>query len=386
MPTSTVSYLWRDQDATRGFRTGVSLHSHTSQSREPLGFVANFGNQFPVLRPLVTSFERRIEKVHGVRVNYAAAYWAPPMPPRQAFDLESRQICKLDIEPLVSLTDHDTISAPMLLGSVPSADRIPVSLEWTVPYGGVQAFHIGVHNLPGARAAQWIAELNDFTAHPSDERLPGLLAELDREPGVLLVFNHPAWDLYMIGRERQDLLVDGFLQKNGGFLHALELNGLRNWAENRATRRLAEKWKMLLISGGDRHGVEPNAAINLTNAATFAEFVHEIRREKKSHVLFMPQYAEPWKYRFFQSTLDVVRYFPEFPEGARVWDERFYHPDAKGVIRPLSELWVNGKAPRLLRVGVRLAQLMGRGLVADGLRIALSDARQLRLALGEHDG
>jgi len=32
---------------------------------------------------------------------------------------------------------------------------------------------------------------------------------------------------------------------------------------------------MLLISGGDRHGVEPNANINLTNAVNFTEFVHE---------------------------------------------------------------------------------------------------------------
>jgi hypothetical protein len=308
------------------------------------------------------------------------------MTPKLALDLESRQLQKLEVEPLVSLTDHDTINAPMLLSSVPSAREIPISLEWTVPYGGVQAFHIGVHNLPSARAAQWMATLHDFTAHPSDQRLTELLAELDRETGVLLVFNHPAWDLYMIGRERHELLVDGFLRKNGAFLHALELNGLRNWAENRATRRLAEKWKMLLISGGDRHGVEPNAAINLTNAASFDEFVHEIRCEKKSHVLFMPQYAEPWKYRFLQSTIDAVRYFPEFPQGSRVWDERFYHPNAKGVIRPLNELWANGKAPKLLRVGVRLAQLMGRGLVADGLRVALRDSHQLRLALGEHDG
>ena len=82
-------------------------------------------------------------------------------------------------------------------------------------------------------------------------------------------------------------------------------------------RRLAEQWNMLLISGGDRHGVEPNANINLTNAASFTEFVHEIRREKQSNVLFMPQYAEPWKHRLLQSTLDAIRDYPEFPQGSR---------------------------------------------------------------------
>jgi hypothetical protein len=88
-----------------------------------------------------------------------------------------------------------------------------------------------------------------------------------------------------------NFLVNEFLLKNGNYLHALELNGLRNWDENRAVRRLAEQWNMLLISGGDRHGVEPNANLNLTNATSFTEFVHEVRREKKSDMLFMPQYA-----------------------------------------------------------------------------------------------
>jgi hypothetical protein len=229
--------------------------------------------------------------------------------------------------------------------------------------------------------------LHDFTAHPGDRRLTEILSALDSEPDVLVVFNHPAWDLYMIGREKHQLLVSGFLQTNGAFLHALELNGLRSWRENRLTYRLARQWKMLLISGGDRHGVEPNASINLTSAAIFAEFVQEIRSERKSHVLFMPQYAEPWKYRFFQSTLDVVRHFPEFPQGSRTWDERFYHPDSSGVIRPLSQLWGNGKAPRLLSGSVRLALLAGSGLVTDSLRLALTlkDSRQLQLALGERE-
>jgi hypothetical protein len=72
---------------------------------------------------------------------------------------------------------------------------------------------------------------------------------------------------------------------------------------------------MLLISGGDRHGVEPNANINLTNATSFNEFVHEVRKERRSNVLFMPQYAEPWKHRILQSTMDAIRDYPEFPAG-----------------------------------------------------------------------
>jgi hypothetical protein len=385
MANSTISYLWSDQNAPRGFRTGVSLHGHTNQSQETLDFLANFGNQYPLMRPLLSRLERRSESEHGVAVNFAAAYWTPPMTPKLAFDLERGQIEKLDLAPMVSLTDHDTINAPMLLRTVPSARRIPVSVEWSAPYG-VQSFHLGIHNLPSSKAPEWMQTLKDFTANPTDGRLTEILIALNDEPNVLVIFNHPLWDLYLVGAEKHGFLVNEFLQKNGQYLHALELNGLRHWEENRAVRRLAEKWNMLLISGGDRHGVEPNANINLTNAKSFTEFVHEVRRQKKSDILFMPQYAEPWKHRILQSTIDAVRHYPEFPQGSRTWDERVYHPDLNGVCRPLSELWPNGTAPWLMRWGVGIVQLMGRGLVSGGLRMAWTESHQLRLALGEHDG
>jgi hypothetical protein len=385
MTCSTISYLWRDKKAAEGFRSGVSLHSHTNQSQETLDFLANLGNQYPVIRPLLSRLEQRSERFHGIRLNYAASYWTPPMTPKLAFDLEIRQIETLDLAPMVSITDHDNINAPMLLRTVPSARRIPVSVEWSAPYGE-QSFHLGVHNLPSARAAEWMKTLSDFTANPSDARLTEILKALDEEPNVLVVFNHPLWDLYLIGQEKHEFLVGEFLQKNGNYLHALELNGLRNWDENRAVRRLAETWNMLLISGGDRHGVEPNANINLTNATSFSEFVQEIRRQKKSDMLFMPQYAEPWKHRILQSTVDAIRHYPEFPQGSRTWDERVYHPDSNGVIRPLSELWPNGAPPRAMSVLIGAVQMMGAGLVSGGLRMAWSESHQLRLALGENDG
>jgi hypothetical protein len=386
MPSSSISYLWNDKSACAGFRTGVSLHSHTNQSQETLDFLANFGNQFPIVRPLMARMERRAEERYGVRVNYSGSYWTPPMTPKLAFDLESKQIEKLDLASMVSITDHDTINAPMLLRTVPSARRIPVSVEWSAPYGGLQSFHLGVHNLPSSRAVEWMDTLKDFTANPSDARLTEILAALHKEPGVLVIFNHPMWDLYLIGKEKHQFLVNEFLQKNGAFLHALELNGLRNWDENREVRRLAERWNMLLISGGDRHGVEPNATINLTNATSFTEFVHEIRRQKRSTVLFMPQYAEPWKHRILQSTIDAVRHYPEFPVGSRTWDERVYHPDRNGVMRPLTELWPGGTTPHWIAFVIGMVQMMGQGLVAGGLRMAWSESHQLRFALGDTEG
>lgn len=192
------------------------------------------------------------------------------------------------------------------------------------------------------------------------------------------------WDLYVVGREKHAYLVNEFIRKHGAWIHALELNGLRHWDENRSVLQLSEQWNILLISGGDRHGVEPNANINLTNATSFAGFVHEIRYEKKSSVLFMPQYAEPWKHRMLRSAIVAVRYYPEFPQGSRRWDERVYHPDRNGVLPPLSELWPDGTAPLSMFWGIGLVRLMGRGLVSKGFRMAWSESDELRLALGEY--
>ena len=385
MAVATVSYLWRDQKAHEGFRSGVSLHSHTNQSRETLDFLANLGSTYSMIRPLLARLERRAEKLHGVRIDYASSYWTPPMTPKLAFDLESGQIEKLGLSSMVSITDHDTIEAPMLLRTVPSARRIPVSVEWSVPYGGVQDFHIGIHNLPSARARQWMNTFAAFTANPGEQRLREILIALHEEPGVLVVFNHPMWDLFLVGEKRHQFMVNEFLLKFGAWIHALELNGLRNWEENRETRRLAERWNMVLISGGDRHGVEPNANINLTNSTSFTEFVHEIRRERKSSVLFMPQYAHPWKHRLLHSTLDAIRNYPDFPQGSRTWDERAYHPDARGVVRPLSEIWPKGRAPLAIQCVIKCVQMLGASPVSGGLRMAWNDASQLRLALGDQE-
>ncbi len=385
MPNSTISYLWRDTGVAKDFRTGVSLHSHTNQSSETLDFLANFGNQFPVMRPLLSRLERRAEQFHGVRINYAASYWTPPMTPKLAFDLETKQIEKLGLGAMVSLTDHDNIKAPMLLRTVPSARQIPVSVEWSAPYGGMQSFHLGVHNLPSARATEWMATLEEFTANPSDARLTEILVALNQEPNVLVVFNHPMWDLYLIGKEKHQFLVNEFLQKNGAFFHALELNGLRTWDENRAVRRLAEKWNMLLIAGGDRHGVEPNANINLTNATS----VHRVRarsaaRKKEPRALYA---AVCRAVEASHSAIDhrCRALLSRFPQGSRTWDERVYHPDANGVVRPLSELWPGGAAPRVMRWTIAMVQLMGLGLVSGGLRMAWSESDELRLALGEQE-
>lgn len=380
-----ISYLWKDADSAREYSTGVSLHSHTNQSKETLDFLANFGNDYSWVRKIIALAEARARDAYQISINYAASYWTPPLTPRLAFDLESRQIENtLNLMPLVSITDHDNINAPMLLRTVAAARHIPVSVEWSVPFGSDQSFHLGIHNLPSDTGADWMRTFEAFTSRPSEARLTEILSALHALPNVLIVFNHPMWDLYIIGREKHRQRVHDFMTANGEFIHALELNGLRSWEENRETKQMAKARNMLLISGGDRHGLEPNANVNLSGAATFTEFVHEIRYEGRSHVLFMPQYAEPWKHRILQSTLDAIRNYPDFPQGSRTWDERVYHPDSTGAIRPLSELWPgDGRAPWYLNGVIEAVKMMGSMPVSGSLRMAWNESRELQFALGE---
>jgi hypothetical protein len=390
----SVSYLWREPHAAEGFTTGVSLHSHTNQSKETLDFIAELSTDWGVLQPLMRWCERRCVRTTGIRPDYARSYWTPPLTPRLAFDLERMQIeDKLQMQAMVSITDHDDIRAPLLLRALAAARQIPVSLEWTVPFGsgGVKTcFHLGIHNLPSATGARWMERMEAFTVMQLDARparmLTEMLAELDELPGVLIVFNHPLWDLYRIGEERHRVLVNEFLAVNGQFCHAVELNGLRNWDENREVAALAAKWNQVAISGGDRHGVEPNANVNLTHASSFTEFVHEVRQERRSHVLFMPQYKEPWKHRILNSTLAAIRDYPEFPEGMQRWDERVYHPDAAGAMRPLSELWVGPRAPVYLGGIIRAVRMLGAAPVSGSLRLAWNDASAMRTAMAERKG
>lgn len=344
----------RDQPLIRQFRTGVSIHSHTSRSKEGLEFVGRFFESNLLLRTFIRMQEKAAHK-RGLPMDFSQLYWTPPLCPRSAYEVEKNQIEQtLGMRALVSLSDHDCIEAPLLLRVVPAMQDTPVSLEWTVPFQTAK-FHLGVHNLPGAHAPQWLNELKACTAQPSTERVCDLLSTLHAIPEVLVVFNHPMWNLHSnpVGEFARNL--EDFLALNNAHLHAFELNGLRHREENRRVEQLAARWQQLLVSGGDRHGCEPNANLNLTNAAGFDEWVHELRRERRSQLLFMPHYGDSLVARCYQTFLDAIANYPEHSDGASRWDQRTYHPNRDGSIQPLSLLWRS--VPGFLQAILNLATL-----------------------------
>jgi hypothetical protein len=233
--------------------------------------------------------------------------------------------------------------------------NIPVSVEWTVPAGDT-VVHFGIHNLPADSARQIMNELSNYTAKPSVARLGELLRAVSANPETLVVFNHPCWDEKGIGLAQHRAVASDLLRKHGDCLHAVELNGLRPWKENREVIELAREFNKPAISGGDRHGLEPNTLLNLTNAGSFEEFVEEVR-EGWSDVLITEQYSEPLFLRILQNIEDILANHENHGMGWRRWDERVFYRCDDGVTRSLAELW-RGKGPLATRIFVGGIQML----------------------------
>ena len=368
-----VTCLWKEPGAAKPYRTGVSLHSHTNRSKEGLYFIGEFAARHWLLRRALATQEKRAQSESAITIDFWKGYWSPPLTPIAAFELEKKQIEDIGLESMVSISDHDNIEAPMLLRVVPEARRIPVSVEWSVPFENT-TFHLGVHNLPSSRAESIMAALSEYTRNPIERNFPQLLCALHECPDVLVVLNHPMWDLTGIGSEQHERTLRTLLCRHGQFVHALELSGMRSWQENQSVLHLSAGCNQLLISGGDRHGCEPNAALNLTNAESFTEFVHQVRKERVSHVLFMPQYTESLTLRMLLTLLDVIREDPDYSSGSRQWDERVFHPDHAGVVRPLSALWE--RPPHYIRHFFSIVRLLETTTVRTAMQLAFARPQQ----------
>src|SRR5271165_6432772 len=105
---------------------------------------------------------------------------------------------------------------------------------------------------------------------------------------------------------------------------------------NMAVLALAREVDLPVVSGGDRHGCEPNSVLNFTAGSSFDEFVEEIRIERRSQVVLMPQFFEPLRLRLLESAWHALSDAPgEF--GRRHWMSRIFVEADDGAGRPLTE-------------------------------------------------
>jgi hypothetical protein len=366
-PTLVVKHD-RFLEVSGNCRCGISLHSHTMHSREYLGRLPGYIAKIPIASYIV---EREVGRLHlytGRTIDFRKMYWTPPLSPREAFELERKQVEeKLGLQALVSLSDHDNIEAGLRLQMLERTKRAPVSVEWSVPYDQT-VFHLGVHNLPLTRATAWMEALESFTANPRTDVLRRLLHELNAEPSVLLVLNHPYWDAESVGPDphRDSLAI--FLQKYGHLLHALELNGLRSRNENEQVLKLSRAVDLPVVSGGDRHGCEPNAVLNVTAANSFADFVDEIRLERRSQIVLMPQYFEPLRHRLLEGAWHALSDAPgEF--GRAHWMTRVFIPGVDGSPRPLSD-FTGTRFQRVVDTFRRIMALLASPKIRPAVRLA----------------
>jgi hypothetical protein len=374
LKNTRLTILQQEKDLSNYAKTGVSLHCHTQFSREMLDFVPHYAEKIPIISHFWKKERDSYVKKEGRQIDFETAYWSPPLTENQVYSLEKNQINNLGLNAIVSITDHDNITANLNLNETLPNESAPISFEWTVPfeYG---FFHLGVHNLPEHNALELSKQLLDYTfqtENQTNERLHELFSMLNSLPEVLIVFNHPLWDIEIVGQEKHEILLKNFLAEFGHRIHALEVNGFRSWSENKATIELAESIGMPLVTGGDRHGCQPNTVINLTNSKTFAEFVDEIRTDKHSEVVLLPEHSEPLHSRQLQSFSEILKYYEDFPEGRKRWFDRV-HINADGLgVRQLSVHWKRG-GPTWLRWAIWTLGILGNPKLRPVFRLAVKN-------------
>ncbi len=370
--TTTLSIVKRGEAFRHGMRTGVSLHCHTKFSREVLDFIPHYAAKIPLVASRFARLCQRYEAERGRPLDFTQAWWTPPVTPRVLHDVEAQHLENaLGVRGIVSITDHDEIEA--CCGLRATGEETPISTEWTVPFG-VAYFHIGVHNLPPDHARAIADELFAFTRDPEARNQPETLEELfsmlNALPGVLVVLNHPIWDIENIGQARHMAALKDFLDRYKRWLHALEINGFRSWRENREVARLARDLELPLVSGGDRHGLSPNTVVNLTDATTFEELVAELRLQRRSHVVVLPEYQENMALRIFEAATQILDQYPDYPEGQRHWTERIFFLDEQGRPCSLQECWAN-HSPLWARAATWIFQQLGRRRWRPALELVL---------------
>jgi hypothetical protein len=367
MGENKVKFAWRESRPADGFHSAVCLHGHTMHSVECLSFLPRHLHHVPGISQVVGYYER------ARSVDFARAWWTPPLTPASALRLEREQIAALGLRPMVSLTDHDDIEGGLAVGVTADPADTPVSVEWTVPYER-SIFHLGVHNIPRNAAREWMNAMAEYTKDPRDAMLPAILDEFARVPDVLIVLNHPFWLEEGVTEDDHKPALERILRECIGWFDAFELNGTRRWKENADTIKLAQTYERPAISGGDRHACEPSACINLTNAGSFAEFVSEIHAGRSS-ILLMPQYREPMAQRILEASRDILRTYPEYP-GRERWADRIFYRGEDGVAKSVAEIW-QGREPRWLTSAAAAIQFLGGSRLRPALRLFLSERGEL---------
>jgi len=311
------------------FNSAVSLHSHTIYSKENLGIIARYANRVPIIRALLKRENLKRVKSHRSPIDFSSGYWIPPLSPESVYISEKLNIeNNLNLTPLISLSDHDDLTGCMILRSIYPKRDIPISFEWTVPLNG-HTFHLGVYNIPYFIKDEISEVLRDNKERYNVKRIKEILNTLSMSPDTLIVLNHPLSQISDMKDFHSGLR--GFISEFAPWIHALEINGF-------------------------------------TKSYSFSEFVSEIRKERISHIVYLPSYRDNLLERRLESISDFFRYYPKHPIGIRRWTDRVFFRLENGIVRPLSYYW-NRTIPFWVKSAVLMISILTSRYIRPTLKV-----------------
>jgi len=297
------NYVYRECPyPDREFGYAVSLHNHSCHSVEKLAAL-NHVVKLPFMRPLSGVLQSSFGLGGISDLNYAEITFNPPYTPEDVYRMEAAAAAKWGFDGVhLAITDHDEFAGSLaLLRGRPDLTgctngRIAIGEELSLWFRG-HLFHLGVSHMPESAAEEMHTRIQAAARGGRYDELFETLAA----SGCLLVLNHPliAW------RPGAEIPVAELLSRYGWAIHALEVNGMRSHEENDRVLELARHWRKPVIGGGDSHLLVASSILSLSRAATFKDFIAEV---KDGHAVpfVTPDYFAPLKWKLFLRVLFFI--------------------------------------------------------------------------------
>ena len=294
------NYTYREcPHPEREFGYAVSLHNHSRHSVEKLAALNHV-----IKRWFMRPWSGILQKSFGLGgipdLNYAEVIFNPPYTPEEVYQMEADAAAKWGFDGVhLAITDHDEVAGGVaLLGDRPDLKgRVAVSEELSLWFEG-HLFHLGVSQLPENAVQETHAQIQAAARGGRYDELFETLAA----SGCLVVLNHPlvAW-----APGAKTVPATELLSRYGWAIHALEINGMRPREENDRVLELARQWRKPVVGGGDSHLLVASSVISLSRAATFSDFVAEVK-DGRAVPFVTPDYFAPLNWKLFLRVLFFI--------------------------------------------------------------------------------
>lgn len=283
----------------REFGYAVSLHNHSCHSVEKLAALNHV-----IKRAFMRPWSGILQKSFGLGdvsdLNYAEVTYNPPYTPEDVYAMEAAAAANWGFDGVhLTITDHDEFAGNLaLLRRRPDLKgRIAISEELSLWFQG-HLFHLGVNHIPEGG----VEETHALIQAAARGRRYDELFEILAASGCLVILNHPlvAW-----GPGAPAIPVTELLSRYGWAIHALEVNGMRSREENDRVLELAKEWRKPVLGGGDSHLLVASSILSLSRAATFKDFVAEVK-DGHAVAFVTPAYFAPLKWKLFLRVLFFI--------------------------------------------------------------------------------